>query len=301
MTDYQQIVQNQISEVLFPLLDRIFTNYVVPAANPFDPTNVLLQYLLRTSTSGLECIEHGFNSVFLVATIMDNFFVLLKLNTTCLTLFISDETMDSSENSTYIGLSPDRKRQMYVYGVKSGSIGPRISGNILNRLMIEICKRMHIESVFISDGAGVGCYCDSNTEIQHFSVLRVLLGKPTFYSSLPGNFEDPIKAHYEIKLLQNSISKHEKMILVEYMSKMTSQLTCTLDLCAQVNGIISRLLLLLSPHPAFFNYIVKPMEMTTSGGRPRRKNGKGRVCTVRHHKCQCCAKTKRKRVKYSYL
>jgi len=71
---------------------------------------------------------------------------------------------------------------MYIYGVKANGEGPKISGNVFNKAALDICREMHIPQLFISDSAGIPCYWNENIELKHFSVLRVMVGKPTFMS-----------------------------------------------------------------------------------------------------------------------
>ena len=158
---------------------------------------------------------------------------------------------------------------MYVYGVKANGEGPPVSGTNLNKIMMLVCEAMHIPQVYISDSAGIRCHWNKDIELEHFSILRVIAGKPTFYESLKGDFFDVAKAQEEKTRIQSLVTPAEKALVEHYMNSLTNSSKEPGD-CEALNTIIHRVYTDLKTFrggkPELFRYVATPY---TAGGRRR--------------------------------
>ena len=158
-----------------------------------------------------------------------------------------------STGANNVSVSFDRSHKMYMYGIKTND-APRLSGNSLNNIMFALCRAMHIKEVYISDQAGVSCFWDKDIQLNHFSILRVIAGKNTFYESLDGRFKDPIAAQHEKELIRKSISPTEKAEVMRYL-KFTGS-----GNCHGINDIIEKAFSAIghNANAAMFKYIMTP-------------------------------------------
>jgi len=278
-SEFMYIIQNK----LLPIIDIIFSSYVYDPANFIKPTEYLNTKLKENN--GLTILESGFNSIYEIGEITDSDYrIIIKLNKTSFSLLIVPlDNFENTVNTNNIAFSPDRTLKMYVYGVKANGIGPQISGNVLNSAAFLICKAMHIPQLYISDSAGVKCYWDESIELQHFSILRVMAGKPTFYASLPGHFFDEAKAMAEIQKIQESITQEEKGYILHYLySLKNKQEPSKGDDCNKINNIIENGIKILGAKPEIFRYIAMPY--TESSGKINTRKSKKRKSKGRKSK-----------------
>jgi hypothetical protein len=168
-------------------------------------------------------------------------------------------------NTNNTSISYQDRRKMYIYGVKASSpLTPRISGTVLNRSMFDICKAMKIGQVFIADSAGVNCAWDESISVDHFSILRVIGGKATFYESLPGHFLNPEKAQEEKDILERETPFEEKVFIKKYLQLKKEKNT---EGCHRINAIIDSAIEKLNNHagnpkdfvPHLFEYVMTPL------------------------------------------
>jgi hypothetical protein len=250
---------------LLPVLHDLFHGYK-KTDDFLQPTSHLYSEL---NQSPFELLEDGFTRIYRIGVFDDNEYqVVLQINKNSFALLIVPlSNFENTSRTTNISCSPDRKNKMYIYGIKANGDGPKVSGNVLNQTIMLICKEMCIPQLYISDSAGVKCFWDDRIEIQHFSLLRVMIGKPTFYSSLPGHFFDPEEATKEITMLQKSTDEEDKAYIRHYL---TFQPPKGQDDCNRLNHIISKGMDLLGPNPAIFKFVATPY-IHTGGRKTRRK------------------------------
>ena len=118
---------------------------------------------------------------------------------------------------------------------------------------------MHITQLYISDNASIKCYWDETIELQHFSILRVMVGKPIFYASLPGHFYEEEKVKEEIKKIQESINTEEREYILHYLTSLTNKFKISEgDDCKKIKKIIEKGKLVLGAKPEIFRYIATP-------------------------------------------
>ena len=249
-----------IYEKVIPLLNEIFSSYIDEPANCIKQTEYLYTSL-KENNRGLKILEHGFNNFYEIDKIPDSFYrIILKLNKTGFSLLIVP--LDNYENSPSINnvsFSFNRTIQMYMYGVKANGIGPKIRGNVLNNSAFLICKAMHISKLYIYDNASITCYWNKSIEIQHFSILRILAGKHTFYSSLPGHYYNVEKANSEIEQLQRCITADEKRYVLYYLNCIENKTSPTAeDDCYKIIKIIDKGIRILGSRPEILRYVATP-------------------------------------------
>lgn len=286
-SDKSSIFIQIISQKLLPLINELFQDYIDEPDNFLKPTNHLCTKLLNTN---LEKLEEGYNTVYRIDIIPDtNYQIILTINKNSFSLLIvSIDNFENTPEINNISVSPQRDIKMYIYGVKANGIGPKIKGNVLNSTAFEICKAMHIPELYISDSAGVKCYWDERIELEHFSILRVMVGKPTFYESLNGHFFNVEKAMEEKERIQTSITEEEKQYILYYLSCLQNnkKIDSEKDNCNKINEIIKRGLLLLPEKPEIFRYVATPYNRSggSKGGKYKIKTRKVRkVRKVRKH------------------
>jgi hypothetical protein len=163
--------------------------------------------------------------------------------------------------SNYISFSRNDRLKMYVYGIKANGEGPPVSGTNLNKIMMLVCEAMRISSIYISDSAGIQCHWNKDVELEHFSILRVLGRKPTFYESLKGHFWNVEKANEEKDLLQRLVTPKEKELLNLYFASLTNPSVKRGD-CKALQEIIHRAYEALKASsgdiPELFRYVATP-------------------------------------------
>ena len=248
-----------VSEKLLPIIYDIFKTYVDDPSNFLKPTDYLNSKLKENKyNASLRVLEKGFNSIYEVGEIDDSGFkVVITINPNSFLLTIVP--LDNYQNNARLNnlsFSPDRNLRMYIYGVKANGIGPKISGNVFNTIAFDICKAMHIPQLYISDSAGIKCYWDESIELQHFSILRVMVGKPTFYASIPGHFYNQDKAMEETSRIQGSITSEERDYILHYLDSLkTNREPTSEDDCKKIQDIIDKGLSVLGKKPEIFRYV----------------------------------------------
>ena len=271
---------NQIVRLLLiPVIEAIFKSYEDEPTNITKPTSHFSQKMYEKDSEtdrfkfhDFELVQDSYNKQYKLADIEDvDFSVILTINSKCLTLSISpNDNFENNQNQSYFAFSPTQT--MYSYGVKANGNGPRMSGNVLNNLMFLVCQAMHIPQIYISDSAGVSCYYDSDVEIKHFSILRVIAGKPTFYSSLRGHFLSPTAAQDNINLLRSNLSEVKKEKVRKYLASVAQNDTNGITaMCDELNEIIDDSLSLLPLEPAMFKYVATPYIVSLRGGQSKKK------------------------------
>ena len=286
-----------ISDNLLPIIHDIFKTYVDDPSNFLKPTNYLNTKLKENNyenkyTDSLRVLEKGFNSIYEVGQLVDSGFnVVITINPNSFLLTIVP--LDNYQNDVRLNnlsFSPDRKLGMYIYGVKANGIGPKISGNVFNTVALDICKLMHISQLYISDSAGIKCYWDESIELQHFSILRVMVGKPTFYASLPGHFYNQDKAMEEMSRIQQSITSEERDYILHYLDSLkTNSKPTSDDDCKKIQDIIDKGIQVLGEKPEIFRYVAIPYTGNLGGKRNRKTKRK----RIRKTKTKRNRKTKR--------
>jgi len=141
-----------------------------------------------------------------------------------------------------VGFSWDNNRKMYVLGVKMSGPGPKISGTAAITHLKHIAHAMKIDALYLHDAAGIECYTSPRgrpIEIKHFSILRVIVGKPTFYEAFGGVFNHPDNAARAKELLQTEISDKDKATCLAYMQALgKTPKPEDESLCTNINRII---------------------------------------------------------------
>ncbi len=248
-------------------LERIFHDYN-PASYKDESGKTM--HLLKVGLRYNKVLELGHKKEYNVQ-LTDKYQALISLfnksfSITILPLIDGDITQGYEEhgNTNNTSISYTDKRKMYIYGVKASSpLTPRISGTVLNNSMRDICRAMKISQVFISDSAGVNCAWDESISIDHFSILRVIGGKSTFYESLPGHFLNPEKAQEEKDILERETSLEEKEFVKKYLHLKKEK---NRDGCDRINAIIESAIEKLNNHagkskdfvPHLFEYVMTP-------------------------------------------
>lgn len=255
----------EIIQRFLPIIGELFRDFV---PGSFTHPTEHLDKKLRESNQ-LIALEQGFNSFYRIDVFDPGYQVVLQVNKNSFAILIVPlDNFENTNTTTNISFSPDRSKQMYIYGIKANGEGPKISGNTLNLSSIAICNAMHIPELYISDSAGIRCHWNPSMEVQHFSLLRVMIGKPTFYSSLPGHFFNVDAAMSEIAMLQREISEDDKAYIRYYLD-----LSRTSGDCNRINDIIAKGMSLLKNPIEIFRFVATPYIPT--GGR-RKKTRRSR-------------------------
>lgn len=282
-----------VDEKLLPVIEEIFQGYddsaTCVAIFGSDPTNYFLAptaYLYRSlygefdgeQSYGLNLISEGRELYFDIGNLDENYKIVLSISETNLSLLVLPVSFNDPDElplASNIAISPDRPKKMYVYGVKANGPGPRMQGNQLNASAMDIFKAMHIPEVYINDGAGVACFWDNSIELQHFSILRVMVGKLPFYASLKGHYFDEVKAREEIAEIQAIVSEEEKAYINHYLERTPRQEG---DNCERINAIIEKGME--RPHQEILKYVATPYDIPGRAvggyGKTRRRGRKAR-------------------------
>jgi len=117
---------------------------------------------------------------------------------------------------------------------------------------------MKIPNVFIADEAGPPCVWDDKMTIHNFSIIRAIVGKPTFYESLPGHFFDPEKADAEKRILQQT-NDDDKAFIKEYLKLEPIKNS---QGCERINQITDRAIASLPnpKYPEITKYVMTPYQ-----------------------------------------
>jgi hypothetical protein len=195
------------------------------------------------------------------------------------------KTEENDENVTQISFGLDRVLNMYKYGVKNGDI--KISGNSLNTFTFNICRAMKISQLYIGDNARIPCNYDATETIEHFSILRVICGKNTFYQTFPGHFLDTDAAAAEITMLRlpeaegGLITDSERALMMQYMDSLKTVNTLSKSesnlKCREINDIIERIYRMFgNGKPAILQYIATPYEEGRGGYKKHIRRSRNR-------------------------
>jgi len=267
-----------VETTLIPILSDIFRGFVADPADYKKPTSHLYTEL---STRGVfTVLDSGYTTTYKVTDIPDSDYQLvLDINRFTFALRIVPQAkFENTARTNYISFSRDDRIGMYVYGVKANGEGPPVSGTSLNKMMMMVCKAMRIPNVYISDSAGIRCHWNKDIELEHFSILRVMAGKPTFYESLKGHFWDVAKAQEEKRLLQGLLEPGEKALIERYLASLTNTSIEAGD-CEKVKAIVTKgyeaLKAIRGGKPELFRYVATPCE--NGGSRSTRKRRRRRT------------------------
>jgi len=247
-----------------PVVANVFREYK-ESSNPFLPTT-FLNSELQKNPRGLERLCAGFNSTYRIYRAGGAQVILVINNSAFSMLIVPANSIDPTVRTTNFSVSANRQLNMYMYGLKANGLGPKVSGNELNATAVIVCRAMHIKKVYIYDAAGISCFWNPAIEIDHFSILRVLVGRPAFYESMPGEFFNAAAAAAEKQLLQRAISPEEKEYIIHYLDAVeTNRPPSPLDRCERVRHIVHKALALLGPSPAIFSYVATPYSRGSLG------------------------------------
>lgn len=182
--------------------------------------------------------------------------ILLTVSKTAFEIrFVNDDYDIYNINSNYFGISRDVTKQMYMYGLKSNGNGSSPNGSSMNKTIMKIGELLKISRIYISDSASVYCYWNNTININHFSILRILSGKKTFYeSTMNGYFYNKQLAEDEKQILIDSISLNDKNYVKSYINKSDQEN----QNCDKLNNIIIKCLKLLPSQPNIFKYVATP-------------------------------------------
>lgn len=256
-----------IYSTLIPKIKEVFSSFIFDANDFEKPTKHLNTKLKENCEPFLRfSLPNAFKNLYKIGDIDDGYGVFLELTDFGMSISILDlDFFQNTSDTNYISISRDTGKRMYIYGIKTNGNGPTVSGNAFNQVMFNICKEMCITQVFISDSASVQCYFDNTIGINHFSLMRAVIGKPTFYSSLPGHFFNQESAQREIEIVQSGISPEEKQNIRDYLDKKNFRDTPS-ESCGQINKIIEKASALLPPYPELYKYVVTPYLPPKKGG-----------------------------------
>ena len=166
--------------------------------------------------------------------------------------FVDDGIEDLNSNN--IGLSWDPADKWYIYGVKTNDKGVFISGNLAQKYAFEIAKSCKLREFFIHDAAVVNCKFGVSEEkdikdendIKHFSLARILNGKPGFYENPPTvNYRQPDEAakakKYLVEVFYETLDERDKKILKDFVN--CARIYCSdipITQCAELNQILEK-------------------------------------------------------------
>jgi len=252
----QKELEKTIGEIihtdLIPYLDSIFVEYPNNPKIKYNETQHLHKSRIRLQIP-MEIDDEGHTKTYTIGLPFNNIMIIEIIPKGIAIYFKNKRNPDGKNN---ISISFDNSKEKYMYGIKSNQ-HPILSGNFLNRLMFDIAHHMKIREVYISDAASVLCNWSSLTEILHFSILRVLADKPTFYESLPGHFVNPEEAEREKHIIQAEITPDEKGYIKHYLKFLKDSIDTGKD-CDKINEIIRKALSRLPSKPELFKYIMTP-------------------------------------------
>jgi hypothetical protein len=274
MSNYSEIIISIVNDTLIDKIRKTFSDFSFDPNDYEKPMRHLNNKLIENCLPFERKSEMGsYKNLYKIKNIDENYGLYLEINPFGLSISILDlKTNDNNENTNYISMYRETKKRMYMYSIKTNGKGPTVSGNTFNQIMFNVCKEMYITQVFISDSASVKCYWDNSIDINHFSLMRVIIGKPTFYSSIPGNFANPEAALNEIKILQEGITNEEKQFILDYLEKKPQINNSS---CNDLNKIIQKASNLLSSYPEIYKYIATPY-VPNIGGRKKIKKYKSK-------------------------
>ena len=165
--------------------------------------------------------------------------------------FVDDGIEDLNSNN--IGLSWDNVDKWYIYGVKTNDKGVFIPGNMAQKYAFKIAGTCKLQKFFIHDAAVVNCKfgvseekdIQDKNDIEHFSLARILNGKPGFYEN------PPIVNYYELERAQaakqylseyyKTLDNKEKQILKDFVN--CARIYCSdipVSQCAELNIILKK-------------------------------------------------------------
>jgi len=248
-----------VYSTLIPKIKEVFSSFIFDANDFEKPTKHLNAKLKENCEPFLRfSLPNAYKNLYKIGDIDDEYGVFIELTDFGMSVSILDlDFFQNTSDTNYISISRDTGKKMYIYGIKTNGIGPTVSGNVFNQVMFNICKEMFITQVFISDSASVQCYFDNSLGINHFSLMRAIIGKPTFYSSLSGHFFNQEAAQIETEIVQNETSAEDKQNIRDYLDKKNFRDTPA-ESCDEINNIIKRASALLPSYPELYKYVVTP-------------------------------------------
>jgi hypothetical protein len=285
-----------VNDILLPFIEKQFEDFIVETDRPFKPTEHFLRKMRfihdkdKDLPRGIRLLliaggSYHYRLGDLFEKEGKEYMLAISLTAKSFQLgfFSGDHSTDIVLNS--IGFSDSKRRQMYIYGIKANhDDGPRIQGRVFNKATFDICKAMRVTRLFISDHAGIGCYWDNDIELEHFSILRAIIGEPTYYENefKDGHFYEPEKAVLEKKLLQETkkITSDEREFVREYFKslKHQSDKVGNTDGCKELNRIIKKAIDILGgtlDDIAITKYVVMPFKLSkfedANGGDKKNK------------------------------
>lgn len=280
MESESQFIQ-LISNDFLPKVAEIFQSFRPSTDESFwAPT----AHLSRKLESGeyFKIVEPGFSSVYKIGDVGFGYSLYLIINAFNLQLKITrdGDFYASDADSTYISISRQQSKGMYIAGLKTNTThGPRISGKTMLDVMTKLGAAMQIPNIFISDAAGVKCFWDDSIEIEHFSIMRVIVGLLTFYSFLPGHFYNEAQAERETHFLQSNATEETKIKIQDYLHALKTKTSSHFpEGCNEINSIIKSSIHKCktefgSTHLAVLEYVVTPL-VNKKGGKRRLQKSK---------------------------
>ena len=256
---FQKIINDLIGKIneMFEYYDT--NNYTINLKKPYNnilwkPTKHLFKkYELDLPEGTIEEKNNNGNSKNYLINLDedDKFKINIELYETSFRLEIIDKNNLSGQKN-YFAFSKDNNKKMYIYGVIANQKGVFVSGTVLNQSAMKIAKAMKIPELYIGDSAGIKCAGDNTIELNHFSLLRIISDKETFYQSTmkPGYFyflkdknpEDKQKLIEEEKQkILNKLKPEDIIFVKEYMSNIKEPSNIKSEDCSKLNCIIEKI------------------------------------------------------------
>jgi hypothetical protein len=112
-----------------------------------------------------------------------------------------------------------------------------------------------------------------------------MVGKPTFYESMPGHFLNPVSE--EKQFIYNAITEEERTFIKEYLNSLKNDKDPSKsDVCNQINAIINKVSKDTSGNDKnleIYKYVATPYQ-AKEGGKRKTKRGKTRKGKTRKGK-----------------
>jgi len=274
-----------LSLKIIEIVKSIFNQSPAGDMDEYQPTIFLSNYLERNLNNISDLIfiqKSGTQLYFKVGNIDDEWVMYFLAYPKGFAIQVNKDPMDPDERKyNNITLSFDTNKQLYFYGIKTSGYGPRISGKEFNKLMNDLAYCMKIKKFYISDSAGIKCHLNKSIEIEHFSIMRVIAGKSTFYATdFKGDFKEPKIAKDEINTINRIVSDDDKKLIRDYLESLKNtdikESPENTEKCNRINKIIENVLNELSKKyyvPEILKFIATPYQSDTvqHGGRRKSK------------------------------
>lgn len=248
----------------FILYVKTFIDYIKSYKYSDNPTSDLFD--LNLSIRYPILVNESRHKIYNLGELIKDIYLGLELYKTSLSLiFVDKDGIQLNRNN--VSFSWDRSKKMYVYGIKTNDMGAFVNGRTLNLYCMLIAKTMHITEIYVGDSAGVKCSWNTNIEIEHFTIARIIAGKQGYYeSALIGHYLDKNNAELAKQYLIENSSDVEKCLCKLFVKNID---TCTYaeilemsdtDKCERVKNIISKYehIIKIKFNSSLFKYIATP-------------------------------------------